>query len=56
MASPHVAGLGAYLLGLEGKVTPAALTTRIQTLSNKSKITSIKTGTVNYLVYNGNGA
>ncbi|KAK7183573.1 subtilisin-like serine protease-like protein PR1A [Paraphaeosphaeria sporulosa] len=56
MASPHVAGLGAYLLSLEGKVTPAALTTRIQSLSNKNKITSIKSGTVNYLVYNGNGA
>ncbi|KAF2449280.1 subtilisin-like serine protease-like protein PR1A [Karstenula rhodostoma CBS 690.94] len=56
MASPHVAGLGAYLLALEGKKTPAALTTRIQTLSNKNKITSIKSGTPNYLVYNGNGA
>ncbi|KAJ4295281.1 hypothetical protein N0V90_007292 [Kalmusia sp. IMI 367209] len=53
MATPHVAGLGAYLLALEGKKTPAALTTRIQTLSNKNKITSIKSGTVNYLVYNG---
>jgi hypothetical protein len=41
---------------LEGKKTPAALTTRIQTLSNKNKITGIKSGTVNYLIYNGNGA
>lgn len=56
MAAPHVAGLGAYLLALEGKKTPAALTTRIQTLANKNKITSIKTGTPNSLVYNGNGA
>ncbi|KAK7178499.1 subtilase [Paraphaeosphaeria sporulosa] len=56
MASPHVAGLGAYLLALEGKTTPAALASRIQTLSNKNKITSIKIGTPNYLVYNGNGA
>ncbi|KAL1591723.1 hypothetical protein SLS60_011722 [Paraconiothyrium brasiliense] len=56
MASPHVAGLGAYLLALEGKVTPAALSSRIQTLSNKNKITGIPSGTPNYLVYNGNGA
>jgi hypothetical protein len=56
MASPHVAGLGAYLLGLEGKQTPAALTSRIQTLSTKSKITGIKSGTPNSLIYNGNGA
>ena len=54
MASPHVAGLGAYLLGLEGKVTPAALGSRIQTLANKSKISGIPSGTVNYLAFNGN--
>ncbi|KAK3210399.1 hypothetical protein GRF29_44g2607773 [Pseudopithomyces chartarum] len=40
MASPHVAGLGAYLLGLNGK----------------NKITSLKSGTVNAIIYNGNGA
>ncbi|KAF1977473.1 subtilisin-like serine protease-like protein PR1A [Bimuria novae-zelandiae CBS 107.79] len=56
MASPHVAGLGAYLLGLNGKVSPASLTTTIKDLSNKNKITGIKTGTPNYLVYNGSGA
>ncbi|KAJ4359577.1 uncharacterized protein N0V89_000132 [Didymosphaeria variabile] len=56
MASPHVAGLGAYLLALEGKVTPAALTSRITSLSNKNKITGIPSGTPNYLIYNGNGA
>lgn len=56
MASPHVAGLGAYLLALEGKKTPAALASRIQSLSNKNAITGIKSGTPNYLVYNGNGS
>lgn len=56
MATPHVAGLGAYLLGLNGKVSPASLSSSIQSLSNKNKITSIKSGTPNYLVYNGNGA
>lgn len=56
MASPHVAGLGAYLLGLNGKVSPASLTTSIKNLATKNKITSIKSGTVNAIIYNGNGA
>ncbi|KAF2193523.1 subtilisin-like serine protease-like protein PR1A [Zopfia rhizophila CBS 207.26] len=54
MATPHVAGLGAYLLGLEGKKTPAALGDRIKTLSTKNKITGVPSGTVNYLAFNGN--
>jgi hypothetical protein len=54
MATPHIAGLGAYLLALEGSRTPAALCSRIQTLSNKNKITGIPSGTVNYLAFNGN--
>jgi hypothetical protein len=54
MATPHVAGLGAYLLGFEGKKTPAALSTRIQTLSLKNKITGLPSGTKNYLAFNGN--
>lgn len=55
MATPHVAGLAAYLLGFEGKKTPAALGARIQTLSTKNKITGIPgTGTPNYLAFNGN--
>jgi subtilisin family serine protease len=54
MASPHVAGLAAYLLGFEGKKTPAALGSRIQSLANKNKISGIPSGTVNYLAFNGN--
>jgi len=54
MASPHIAGLGAYLLSLEGSRTPTALCSRIQTLANKSKISGIPSGTVNYLAFNGN--
>ncbi|KAF2657879.1 subtilisin-like serine protease-like protein PR1A [Lophiostoma macrostomum CBS 122681] len=54
MATPHVAGLAAYLLGFEGKKTPAALGSRIQALANKSKISGIPSGTVNYLAFNGN--
>jgi subtilisin family serine protease len=55
MATPHVAGLAAYMLGFEGKKTPAALSTRLQTLSTKNKITGLKsTDTKNYLAFNGN--
>ncbi|PSN73718.1 subtilisin-like serine protease-like protein PR1A [Corynespora cassiicola Philippines] len=54
MATPHVAGLGAYLLSLEGKKTPAALGSRIQSLAQKSKISGVPSGTVNYLAFNGN--
>jgi len=54
MASPHVAGLGAYLLGFEGKKTPAALGARITTLSLKNKITAVPSGTKNNLAFNGN--
>ncbi|EUC44496.1 hypothetical protein COCMIDRAFT_98113 [Bipolaris oryzae ATCC 44560] len=54
MASPHVAGLGAYILALEGKKTPAALSSRLTALSLKSKITGLPSGTVNNLAFNGN--
>jgi subtilisin family serine protease len=43
MASPHVAGLAAYLLAYEGKKTPAALSTRIQALALKNKIVVLRT-------------
>lgn len=58
MASPHIAGLGAYLIGLEGTKTPAALCSRIAELSTKNKLSGfipIITGK-NQLAYNGNGA
>jgi subtilisin family serine protease len=54
MAAPHIAGLGAYLLGLEGKRTPAALCSRIQTLSTKNALSGVPSGTLNYLAFNGN--
>ena len=56
MATPHVAGLAAYLIALEGTRTPSALASRIQSLSTKNVITSAGSGSVNYLAYNGNGA
>lgn len=53
MATPHVAGLAAYLLSLEGNMAPSALAARIQTLSQKNKIAGVPSGTNNYLIYNG---
>ena len=54
MAAPHVAGLAAYLLALEGRQTPEALSTRIQALALKDNITSLPSETKNYLAFNGN--
>lgn len=60
MASPHVAGLAAYLLALEPARAPGALCDRIKTLSTKSKLRlgllPTLSGTTNSLAYNGNGA
>lgn len=55
MASPHIAGLAAYLLGKDGKIAPEALCQKIQDLSTKDVITSMPTkgSTVNYLAFNG---
>ncbi|KAG9203157.1 subtilisin-like serine protease [Epicoccum nigrum] len=54
MATPHVAGLAAYILAFEGKMTPAALSSRLQALALKNKITGVPSGTPNYLAFNGN--
>ena len=54
MATPHVAGLAAYILAFEGKMTPAALASRLQALALKNKITGVPRSTVNYLAFNGN--
>ncbi|KAL0257007.1 hypothetical protein SLS55_007817 [Diplodia seriata] len=53
MATPHITGLGAYLLGLEKRRDPQALCARIQDLSTKKKVTNIKPLTKNYLAFNG---
>lgn len=55
MATPHIAGLAAYLIGLEGPRSPSALCQRIQSLSTKNQIPN-PNGSVNYIAYNGNGA
>ena len=54
MAAPHVAGLAAYILALEGKKTPNKLATRLNALSTKNAITGLPSGTRNLLAFNGN--
>ncbi|KAK4185257.1 alkaline protease [Podospora australis] len=53
MASPHIAGLGAYLLRLQGPKTPAALCAYIASSANQGLITGLPSGTPNRLAYNG---
>jgi len=55
MATPHVAGLAAYLIALEGLTTPAAVQSRIKALATQGKVTDAKS-TNSGLAYNGNGA
>jgi len=55
MATPHIAGLAAYLLSYENLKT-SQLCTRIVALSQRSKISGIPSGTVNYLAYSGAAA
>nr|ACZ28128.1 serine proteinase [Beauveria bassiana] len=52
MATPHIAGLGAYLLAL-GKGTAGNPCQTIWTLSTKNVLTGVPSGTVNYLAFNG---
>ncbi|KAG7289965.1 hypothetical protein NEMBOFW57_006343 [Staphylotrichum longicolle] len=54
MASPHVAGLGAYLLTLLGKKTPAALCSYIKSTAISGSITGLPSSTTNKLAFNGN--
>ncbi|KAI2613486.1 subtilisin-like protein [Hypoxylon fragiforme] len=54
MATPHIAGLGAYLLGLEEKKTPEELCKYIGSTANSGVLTSVPSGTVNKLAFNGN--
>ncbi|KAK0708931.1 peptidase S8/S53 domain-containing protein [Apiosordaria backusii] len=53
MASPHIAGLGAYLLTLQGRRTPAALCSYIASIATNGVISSVPSGTINKLAYNG---
>ncbi|KAF9528337.1 serine proteinase 2 [Crepidotus variabilis] len=52
MATPHVAGLVAYLIGKDGNDTPAAIAAKVVSLSLKETLTKIPSGTVNDLAHN----
>ncbi|KIM35761.1 hypothetical protein M413DRAFT_32226 [Hebeloma cylindrosporum] len=52
MATPHVAGLIAYLIRLQGNITPAAMSTKLKNLSLKGVLTGIPSGTLNDLAHN----
>ncbi|KAF2001931.1 subtilisin-like serine protease-like protein PR1A [Amniculicola lignicola CBS 123094] len=51
MATPHIAGLGAYLLSYES-IPTSQLCSRIQALSHKGKITGLPSTTANNLAFN----
>ena len=54
MATPHITGLGAYLLALNGQKSPQALCSYIQSTAQSGKITGLPSGTANLLAFNGN--
>ncbi|KAL1611936.1 hypothetical protein SLS60_000159 [Paraconiothyrium brasiliense] len=56
MACPHIAGLAAYLIALEGPRSPTGLCERIQELATKDAIEDAGEGSPNLIAYNGNGA
>jgi len=51
MATPHVAGLTAYLIGLGGNQSPAALSNDIKSLALKGALSGIPSGTANNLAH-----
>ncbi|RXW16071.1 hypothetical protein EST38_g9778 [Candolleomyces aberdarensis] len=54
MASPHVAGLVAYLINLEGEqIMPEAMETKLKSLGVHGALTNIPSGTANILAQNG---
>ncbi|KIO19644.1 hypothetical protein M407DRAFT_16094 [Tulasnella calospora MUT 4182] len=54
MATPHVAGVAAYLLGQRGTMAPATLSSLIKSLGVSNKLTGIPSGTVNLLLQRDN--
>lgn len=53
MATPHITGLGAYLLTLLGPKTPAELCQYIQATATVGTITDLPNDTVNAVAFNG---
>lgn len=54
MAAPHIAGLAAYIAGLEGPSNPQALCSRLVTLASSGALSGLPSGTPNRLAFNGN--
>ncbi|KAL7628531.1 Cuticle-degrading protease [Parahypoxylon ruwenzoriense] len=54
MATPHIAGLAAYLLALEGQRAPQTLCSYIASTANTGILSGIPSGTANRLAFNGN--
>ncbi|KXN80636.1 Cuticle-degrading protease [Leucoagaricus sp. SymC.cos] len=52
MATPHVAGLIAYLISVRGNMSPASMSTLLKSLSLKGVISGVPSGTLNDLVHN----
>ncbi|TEB17671.1 serine protease [Coprinellus micaceus] len=53
MATPHVAGLIAYLISIRGNMSPAAMTQQILALSLRGVLSGLPADTANVLVNNG---
>ncbi|PBK68468.1 peptidase 1 [Armillaria solidipes] len=53
MATPHVSGLVAYLIGLNGNQSPAAISALIKSLGVSGVLSNIPSGTANLLANNG---
>lgn len=54
MATPHITGLGAYLLSLLGKKAPQELCSYIASTATKGVLSGIDSDTINALAFNGN--
>ncbi|KAI3333034.1 proteinase T-like protein [Ustulina deusta] len=54
MATPHVAGLGAYLLGLEGFKAPQTLCAYIASIGTTGALSGVPSGTINSIAFNDN--
>ncbi|KAJ2918792.1 hypothetical protein MD484_g1579, partial [Candolleomyces efflorescens] len=55
MASPHIAGLIAYLIGLEGNQSPADMQSKLKKWALKGNLTGVPPGTANLLAHNKQG-
>ncbi|KAG9029419.1 subtilisin-like serine protease [Serendipita sp. 407] len=52
MASPHIAGLAALVMGQSGKLTPDALATQIKSIAVNNAISGVPGNTANVLAFN----